>query len=255
MGSTAYVVDVLTKGFAADVDFNGWPICRGEWSNGKVASQKLNFFLLAGENRLEASLKMLEPDDVTVDRWFELRMVKTRHDESERDDDVLLRYRWTPDESPVGGAYATPVFTHAMRVARAYGAWAWEAARPFLPSDRDAVLAVVAELHAALAARDAAAVLGLLQLKYDEWDRAVENPQGTMAGRERDFLARVFAMPDYGVAPFDPAALELESACGGRLVKVLSEDRGPAITAFADGGPFGTDVALAFVGGGWKILR
>ncbi len=257
MTEHAYVIEVFCAGVRAHVAFNGWHAYRTFEPGRRVAQQKINPWMFEGKNELEVSLGLFEEGATAPAPSFELKLYKVEHGKRTSDDDVMVHYRYTPDEAPPLARDAlVTVFSHELSIGRAFGRWGWQDARPYMPSDRADVEALVAAFHDALARADVAAAIGMLRIKLDELSLALDIERAELGAGQAEYLATWLAAPDWRMEPLDPARLVLESTAGGRLLDV----KGPGRTAplVGHGGPIGRfeyELTVSRIGSSWQIVR
>jgi hypothetical protein len=256
MPAFAYVCEVFTAGFEVDVELNRWPAYRTRVAERRVAQVKLNPWLCEGENHFCASLQHCRDVAAETSVGFEVRLYRTPHgQESDEANDVLVHYRWMPEESPLAAEGPTLVYEHTLRMKRAYGRFAWQDARPYDNRDRDDVVAAWTALREALQQRDLERSVALMAIKSEEMTRALDNPNGRQAALLRQTLESHFADPAWHLEPRDPDTLVLESSAGGRLLGVTTKDGSPSIMGQKTDLSVPMDVTFSHVAGAWRVVR
>lgn len=251
MTLAANTIQVMCDGLSAVVRFNDYPaITLATPHKAELAGHMVNAWLLEGENLLEVALARIP--GATSEPMFDIHLQKiVKQDEEE----TLLYYQWTPGESPLPDEGPAVVLRHRMNVARAFGRWQWQDARPFHPSDRPDIEAVVGAFHRAASLRDKRAMVALLDLKLEEVGRSRGRPHDLMRERQEVYFSSFVDEPDFALAPLDPGALSLTLHAGGRVVEVRGPEGASPIRGVGGGMPFEYDMLLSHVGGAFRIVR
>jgi hypothetical protein len=258
MAYLIYVLEVQSEGLAAEILVNGASAFHEPLGAARFLQTKLNPFLVPGENEIEV---MLGPPPPPPDgepapagnRAFKLRAFRAEWG-VEGPDEALADFTYGSEpELPEQGRVS--VIKLPFDAGAAHGRWAHQDARPFSPADRAAVVGVVLEAHAALAARDAAALGALTSTKREELARALDTPADELAADERAYLQGFFQAHDWKLAPIDPAALVLSPTAGGRLVQVTDASGRPPLRGVGGGKVMAMSVTVSHLAGGWRIVR
>ena len=266
MDDFAYVIDTFTATLAVDVRLNDWPVYHALDGVGRVARQKVNPWLLEGENRVQVRLQPLDDEAVAalasakegggLPPGFTLTFYKTEHGTSSCEEDILLYFDWTASEYPLQKDSMTQVLDHTIPFVKAFGPWTWERARPFMPADRPAVEALVAAFHGALERRDVPGLVSLLRVKLEEMARSLNQDPAQMLVKQQNYFEQFyFNDPSFRVDPLDTSQLVLESSAGGRLVAVRGPGGRAPLTGSAGPRPFDFSLTVSAVDNGWSIVR
>jgi hypothetical protein len=262
MPEFAYVVEVSCAGLEAEVRLNDWPVFRRVALEARTYGAKVNPFIVEGKNRLDVGVGPLPSGLVAEDEArLDVKVYKTEHGTASKDDDVLVHYRWTAEESPLAAEGTRRVFSHGFDFRKAFGRWGWERAKRFMPEDEPAIAGLVSALHRALAQRDATGALALVEPRVRELARSVDLTPEEQLQKQLDFWGVYFASPAWVLDPFDPAKLSYESAAGGRLVLVTGPEGASPITGSAivpdcvGPYPFELDLTVSHIDGSWQVVR
>lgn len=258
MRSQAYVLEVSCENVDAEVRLNDWIAYHATDARRRVAQQKLNPWLLEGDNRLTVTLAPLAETLL-----FRMSFYKTEHGTRCTDDKALVVYHWTPEEAPLervdpeaAERPRTFVFEHAFRMTRAFGPWSWEQGQAYMPSDRPHIVGLVERLHRAIEARQVDEVMGMLSTKLEEIARAVGLPTDEYLRAQRELMEQQLQAGDLEVGRLDTEALVLRSSAGGRLVDIFDERGAPTpIKMWIGEMPAHLRLAASHVGGAWRIVR
>lgn len=258
MRAQAYVLEVICENVDAEVRLNDWIAYHATDARRRVAQQKLNPWLLEGDNRLTVTLAPLDRA-----LMFRMSLYKTEHGTRCTDDKALVVYHWTPEEAPLERADPeaverprTFVFEHAFRMSQAFGLWSWEQGQAYMPSDRPHVVGLVERLHRALEARQVDEVMAMLSTKLEEMARAVGLPIDDYLRAQRELMEQQLHASDLLVGPLDTDALVLRSSAGGRLVDIFDENGRPApLKMWVGEMPAHLSLAASHVSGAWRIVR
>ena len=260
MAYLIYVLEVQSEGLAAEILLNGASAFHEPLGAARFLQTKLNPYLVAGENRLEVVLgpPPPPPDGEPApagarSRAFKLRAFRAEWG-VEGPDEVLAEFTYAGDpELPEQGRVS--VIELPFDAGAAHGRWAFQDARPFSPADRAAVVRVVLDAHAALAARDAAGLGALTSTKRDELARALDTPADELATDERAYLQGFFQAHDWEAAPIDADAMVLAPTAGGRLVQVTDASGRPPLRGAGGGKVLAISVTVSHLADGWRIVR
>jgi hypothetical protein len=184
-----------------------------------------------------------------------MTLSKVERGEAPEEGDVFVLYRWSAKESPLSPEGLTPVFSHPLRMGRAFGRWQWQDARPYAPSDRAAIEQLVTTFYWAFARKDVDGVLGLLDLKLAELERAFSIAPGGTLQKQRERLQAIFQRDGWTALPFDPGALVLQPSAGGRLVDVWGPDGEGPIHATTPENGFTFELVVSRIGDTFRIVR
>jgi hypothetical protein len=250
--SPAYVLEIICENVDADVRLNDWIAYRARDPRRRAAQVKLNAWLLEGDNELTVGLIPLD-EELT----FELRFYKTEHGTFSGDDQLLLYYRWTADESPLAlDGTPTRVFSHRFTLESAFGPWSWEQSQSYMPNDRPLIEALVTAIHHALVERRAGDVVRLLSIKLDEMARSVGLDPAEHREQQHRVIAEQLSSPELRVGELELDKLQLRSSAGGRLVDVLDDNGDPApLKLWVGDMPSHLGLAVSHVAGRWKVVR
>lgn len=255
MPDFAYIAELTCAGLVGTLEINGWPVYRVQGAEPRLVSVKLNPWLLEGTNELSLTLARIDGGHGLVDdgERCQLRLFRAVPDQDYIHDFPVLYFCWSEPEHRLAAAPAT-VFRHAFPMKAAFGRWAWESATPFMDADRPAIEALIGELHARLAARDAGGVLAMLEVELEEMGRALGIPLADMVSSVQKGLDFHFRDADWRMLPLRP--LELLSGAGGRVVRIL-DDRGehPLQGINDERKPYELPICVSCIGGMWKVVR
>ena len=257
-----HVLQVETEGLVARVTLNDIEVF-ADWEGARrVAQTKLDPYLVEGDNRLDVALTPMTDDEGNVlpgDQSITVTLIRGEHGVDPGDAGRLARFAWKPGDIPVEPGTLTSMWARqfVVRPEHAHGRWAWQDAPARAPTaeDAQALVALAGEVHAALAARDAAALLALTVLRDHELARAVEIPEEEMRAEQEAYYADWFGAPDWAMEPFDPTALAATAFARGRLVRVTDPYGGPALKGGGDGRRFAFQVVATRVDERWTLAR
>lgn len=257
-----HVLQVETEGLVARVTLNDIEVF-ADWEGARRITQtKLDPYLVEGDNRLDVALTPMTDDEGNVvpgDQSLAVTLLRGEHGRDPGDEGRVARFAWKPGDIPVEPGTLTSVWARQFtaRPEHAHGRWAWQdaPARPPTAEDAQSLVALAGEAHAALAARDAAAVMALTALRDHELARAVELPEEEMRAEQAAYYADWFGEPDWAMDPFDPSALAATAFARGRLVRVTDPLGGPALKGGGGGRRFAFQVLATRVDGRWTLAR
>jgi hypothetical protein len=260
-----YMVKATCATLRADVLVNDCLVFRHAAPWLREAELKLTPWIVQGQNRLEVRVaplpeEVLGPIRATGQKPPESLFLLGGHIVSKVTGKCLganevLRYRWTEGESALPTVERAAVFKHRWLVPATFGPWVWERARPFEPSDRTALLALVEQLHALLLARKLDVLATLVGVKLEELCRAYGFERDAIGQEHMRFLEAAVHAQDFALDPLHTETLRLELDAGGRLVRVLDAEGHPPLLGRANGRPFAYDLALSNVDGAWLVVR
>ncbi len=269
-----YVLETLMAGLQGRVALNGVEIVADESAASKTLAQRVNPWIVEGENRLAVALRLPPPSppapapDTPV--WqapptaaapdgpdFSLRLIGGRFGVEPGPEGDLLRYAWEAAREPLAPRQWRIMLNQGFRPPRSFGRWLWQDAPAGPPQAGDAadLRAAVGQLMAAAQARDVRALLLAHRLKFAEMARAMDDSESLFSDDLAQALEALFAARDYAVRPLDATLLVLEPLAEGRLVRVRRPD-GTAPLQLSGGGevlhilPLYTRTAT-----GWVIAR
>jgi hypothetical protein len=247
----AYTFEAMCDGLSAVVRLNDLPaITLVTPHKAELAGHMINAWLLEGDNALEATLARVP--GATNEPMFDMRLQKIS---AEGEEETLVYYRWTPDESPLPDEGPAAVFRHHMHVTSAFGRWQWQDAPAYHPSDRAGIEAAVGAFHRAAAQRDKRAMVAMLDIKLEEVGRAGGRSHDLMRQRQEVYFSSFVDEPDFALQPLDPAAIVLTPYANGRVVAVKGPGGASPILGAGGGMLFEFDLILARVGAEWRIVR
>ncbi len=248
-----YALEVVSAGLRTRVLWNDWPAHRAHPDGRQVTdSVLLNPMVLEGKNRLRVVAEPL-PDFVGR-RLIEVDLVWVLGQEERV---RLYSYRFEEQSYPLFDEGPTELFRQDIELLPTFGPWAWESARPYMNSDRPAVIEALLGMHAALESKDFARFVALCQVRLEEQARATNRDAGLVVSDQVKLLGGLAGIAGtVAVLPIDPAALVLESAAGGRLVEIFTKDYGTPLTVLLDGEePMSFPMTMACIDGRWQGVR
>ena len=260
-----YMLKVASATLHANVLLNDCLVFRHTETRLREAELKLTPWIVQGHNRLEVRIE--EPGEPALgalraagEEVPEPTFVLSGHVVPKiagqcLDANEFLRYRWTEGETPLPGAGPATVLKHHWLVQEEFGPWVWESARPFEPQDRAAVVALVAQLHALMLARNLNTLEALLAVKTDELCQAYGFDLTATRREHMEFLRSAVSAEDFELDPPRDDKLRLELDAGGRLVRVLDAEGRPPLLGRANGRPLAYDLTLSHVDGAWLVVR
>jgi hypothetical protein len=257
-----YVLDVSCEGLVAQLTLNGVDVFN-EWEGKpRQAQTKLNPYIFEGSNHLELALTPMTDDEgnaLPVARSMTVKLIAGEHGKEPGPQGVLATFRWDEAALPVPPGELTGVWGRQFTVPaeRAYGRWIWQDAPTTPPGEGDAraLVALAADVHAAMVARDVEAMIALTALKTRELARALDTPIAEIDEGQRELFGELFNDPTWRVAPFDPSQLAAVPCAGGRMVRVTDPSGGPALVAATDERPFAFGFLATRFSDRWTIVR
>lgn len=257
-----HVLQVETEGLVARVTLNDIEVF-ADWEGARrVAQTKLDPYLLEGDNRLDVALTPMTDDDGKVvpgDRALSVTLIRGEHGVDPGPAGRLAQFAWKDGDTPVELGVLTSVWARqfSVRPEHAHGRWAWQdaPARPPTEEDARALVALTADVHAALAARDAARLFALTALRDRELARALGLTEEENRAELENYYAEWFGEPDWTMEPFDPMALAATAFARGRLVRVTDPHGGPALKGYGGGRRFVFSITATRVDGAWILAR
>lgn len=246
-------IEIRSELLICEVLLNGGLVHRDMKGVRAVTQTKLNQWIVAGDNRLEVALAPLHGEVMDPGAKFYLQIIEGEHG---REPAVTYGYRWDPVASPVVGAGLTTVLAVDRPFLASDGPWEWERAQPYTDADRPAIEALVARVHAAFVARDAAALVALTTVRNQEMDRAFGLDPANADAVFLRFYQEQLRPPSFRTDPLDPSTLLLHPRSGGRLVEVTDPAMGPPVRGRDDEqeSPFPMTVSHLDTTG-WTIVR
>lgn len=267
MKSPAFVLAVMASGgVLPTVTFNGWLAYQkraAEWHQSTTRTVKLNAYLIAGPNVLRVMVAPLEkpsgplPPRAAPDR-LRVWIYKAEHgrDPATEPELNLIEYEWNGDLSPIADDGLTEVLRHELRLKDSPGRWRWQDARPYVLGDRPALEAAVRELHATLAAGDAAGFTDRMSLKIEELARSTQREPSAAIAEQRSWLDDTMRTPGWAVEPLGPTSdLEVTASADGRLVQVERAGGGSPLRVESENGLVAFDLVFSRVGDRWVVVR
>lgn len=258
--SLLYVLQVECTGVVAQVMLNGVDVFADWEGAARVVQTKVNPYIVEGPNALEVSVTAMTDDDgvaLPVERMLRVALVRGPHGADPGPAGRIAQYTWDEAQTPVTPGQLTGVWGRQFTVApeQAFGRWAWQSAPPPGPDAIPALVQLAASVHAALEARDAAALAALTALRDAELARALDVPEDEFRAEQSALWADWFSAPDFRVDPFDPAALAAVPQARGRLVRVTDPYGGPPLQGAAGDRRFAFAFAACQHEGAWVIAR
>ena len=244
-------------GIAGEIWLNGVRLYRASATSRRLYQTKLNPWVVEGDNHLRVTLGTLDGGPVPDGGAATFAAFVVEHGTVLTASDYLVTRSFPAKDVELAEHGISTFLEWPFRVppARAFGRWAWEDAAAYAPSDRGDVLAIVEQLHRALAARDADRASTLVAVKMEELGRALGVPAAELVRDQREHWLRLFAADDYAVDGLSLGALVLEAQADGRLVTVTAADGRAPLRGGAADDTLALDVALARVAGQWVIVR
>jgi hypothetical protein len=255
-----FVLDVRSEGLVAELRLNGATIFEEHAGGARSLQTKLDPYVVEGDNALDVFLGPPPPPPEGAPplppaaKALTLRVFTTLWGVASPDD-TLAELAFDEAAHPLPEQGRARVARLAFTPPAAHGRWAWQDASPFGPADEGDALALLLDLHRALAARDGAALDALTELKTGELARALDVPADELRDDQREHYEKLFAAPDYRVGPVDPTAARFAPSDDGRLVRVLAPDGGPPLRGVANGRRFALGVTVSRVGGAMRVVR
>jgi hypothetical protein len=236
--------------------FSEWA---GETHNDRVT---LNPYVVEGSNSLELFVTPMTDDQgrlIHSTCKASVLVTRSEADQSARNSQRLAAFLWNPSESPVTPGVLTGVWSRqfSVRPEQAYGRWIWQDSPTKSPGPDDAIeLVAVAEiLHTDLARRDLNALLVRTELRNHELSRALGMTYEQMVTEQAAMYESWFALPNWGLVPFDPNNLAASPQARGRLVRVTDALGAPPIVGGDETHRFAFGFMAARVDGSWAVVR
>lgn len=260
--SWLYVLQVETEGLVVQVALNGCEVFSDWEGASRIAQLKVNPYIIEGENRLDVALTPMTDDEgraLDVDRSLTVTLIRGVHGVDPGDAGRIARFTWDAAALPVEPGALTPVWTRqfTVRPEQAFGRWAWQDAPIVAPTAADAqeLVALAGKIHAALSARDVAAVRDLTALRDREMARALDIPDDEMSADVDAYLRDWFESPGWAMDPFDPNALAASPSARGRLMRVTDAYGGAPLKGGNTERRFAFPFAATRVDGVWVVAR
>lgn len=234
-----YVLETLMAGVQARVALNGVEIVADESAASKTLAQRINPWIIEGENRLAVALRLPPPPtpEPGSPAWlpapaapdspdFSLRLIGGRFGVEPGPEGDLLRYAWETSREPLAPRQWRMVLNQGFRPPRTFGRWLWQDAPAGPPQAAEVadLRAAIGQLMAAAQSRDARTLLQAHQLKFAELARALDDTESLFRDDLTQALDALFAARDYAVRPLDASLLVFEPLAEGRLVRVRRAD-------------------------------
>lgn len=246
-----FLLKTLGGGVKARVMINGIQAFRMVPGPTKSSKTELNASIVEGTN--DVSLYLGPAKDFTKDANLDIKIVRSDGGKETK----LAAWRFDAGKTKLQPQVPAKVWREEFKVDKAFGRWSWEDAPKDPPKDKDqqAIVTVVAELHKALAAKDAKATINLLDTKIEELSRAHGVAAAQMRDDQKSFLDSVFGAADWSVEPFQAGGLTLVPAADGRLLAVTDPVGKPPIKATAGKQPILFQLTVSRIGKDWRIVR
>jgi hypothetical protein len=268
---TQFTLEVSTDGATVEALLNDIPIgvVRPEQPSPVVFA--VSEFVISGENTLEllvhpgptgsGARQASAVQGVAVEALVRGRAQAALHALPEGREpgfdrgDEIGRVEW------LGPTVGTPLsVTRNVSVMDVIERWAWQSATRLSPDDalvRARVTGLVAELHSMLRAGEPLTFLTAIDRKVTEAARAYGLAREVIRSTVlQQFETR--AVPPFALLPFEPAALDVRAAAGGRLLVCTVGNRQPVLR-FEDvtrpGREFALPVMLGQIDGRLEVLR
>lgn len=255
-----FVLDVRSEGLVVELSLNGATVFEEHAGGARSLQTKLDPYVIEGENVIDVLVGPPPPPPPGAPplpppaKALALRAFTTLWGVASPDA-PLASFTFDEADHALPEAGRARVARLAFTPPEAHGRWAWQDAAPFGPADADDALAVVIEAHRALAGKDAGALDALTALKTEELARALDVPAAELAEDQRDHYEKLFAAPDFRVAPLDPTRVRFAAGAEGRLVRALDADGGPPLRAVAHGKRVALGLTLSRVAGAMRVVR
>ena len=254
------ILDIDVTALSAEVLLNGVVVSESSQLDTLSRSAKINAWAVSGANSLLVRLARLPTvarEDDAPEPAFEVRVRRAMPGGADADDELLASYVWQTSAQPLAGPARQQVFEATLRL-EAPMAWTWTRGYAFTtltPADRGGVADVLNRLRLALADRDVETVVRLQTVQVGEQAVALGQSPGAFIDGYRSFLAERMSSPDWRVAPFLPAGLQINGMADGRIQHVAGGDGGPPIITSAGESRFAIDPYLSKIDGVWTIVR
>ncbi len=259
------ILETEGAGLSAQVLFNGVVLSQEDMSVHHARAARLNAWVVSGQNTLSVRLAPLPPSparsgggatppQAPPSPGFSLRLRQVGPGEVERQ---LLEYAWDAASQPLPPTGGVEVLNHSLTL-EAVAVWAWTRATP-IPQlgqgDTQAIGALLAALHGALASRAISDVVKLQSVQVGEQAVAVGEDPRVFLQRYGEFLQERMASPDWTVLPVAWEGLRAIAMAAGRLYHVTDAQGRPPLVAKSGGSTFAVDPYVARIGGVWTICR
>jgi hypothetical protein len=262
MSEHEYMLHVACNRMHGRIALNGCTVFRSWQPRPTEHWTKLNPWCLVGDNRLTVEVgafpadALPEPSDEQDVPGFTLHLFRLPDGVKPASFYLMLRFEWEDNEAPVQSDGTTAkVFDPSFRIARHFGDWCWLDAHPYEDGDRSRVLDAVERVHAALGARDAGVVQGLLAVRRVEVCHALRLEVESVELDEYQFLESFFEQEDWAMDPLDRHGAQLLTEAEGRLVRVTKPNGDMLLTGRGGGRPFVFDIALSHIDDDWLVVR
>lgn len=257
-----HVLAVECAGLVARVTLNDVEVFADWEGASRITQTKLDPYIVEGDNRLDVSLTPMTDDEgrpLGGDRALSVTLLRGEHGRDPGDEGRIARFVWNEADTPIVPGTLTSVWGRlfTVRPEHAHGRWAWQDAPQRVPTAEDAqrLVMLAAEVHAALVAKDVAALRRLTALRDAEMARALDLTADEMTEELDAYYRGWFEAPDWSMDAFDPAQLAASAFARGRLVRLTDAYGAPALKGVGDGRRFAFQLVATRVGDGWAIVR
>lgn len=237
-----YIAEVQKSGFSLALHLNGIDLAEFADQSADDFASRLNVWLRQGRNELTARF---QPDGRTRSGGVS-RLVVSALDAARRETELFD-----------SGDTAERPISYVIDIVEATGS-ALETAAPvgsISDADRTAILAIVADLHAALEAKQAERLITLQTIQLDEKAIAVGlSPDASLSGY-RTYLSELWAPVTWWVAPFDRQELVATPTALPGVVHVHQRSGAPAVRCGNGELQFSINPYVAKIHGRWCIVR
>jgi hypothetical protein len=249
-----YVLETQNAGVDIRVLLNGAEIVRGVPADKKITQEKINGWLVGGQNKVQIYASVTDPEKITGQVHIKCLLFRGPMGEQPDESKALLRFE-QDDKMKLPNGAMQMVWQETFTPEPFYGPWVWETSAPIVPgpvSER-AALGVLTSAIVALNAHDGEAVVKLFTVYLDEVARAYH-------GNAERQKARMAGMADaWTVVPMHALAAENYAFHYEENQKLLRVDRKDGLPLFTEDvkspgiGP--QRVYLANTPLGWTIVR
>lgn len=249
-----YAVELDTSGLLVEVRLNDVRIYRDDSAVPRIREDRLNHWIIPGENILEVWLGL--PTDGDDSQSFELDWSRWEDEQTRRDADHISHYRWN-GELKLERGVKRRVFDSIRTIHDGTGPWAWQDAddAPMTESDRGEIIQILQNLHAGIARRDIASVREALRIQNEEMARAYHVKPSERDSKQRDFLDRCVSAARWRLEPLHAGQLSFTPQAGGRLVFVTDARGLPPVRGVAEATTFDLPCGFSRVDGRWMVVR
>ena len=249
-----YVVELKYVGLNLRLQLNDVEIAQGKPEDRKIIQQKVNGWLVRGNNDLVLCASLLDPAHPPPLVSLKCQVFRGPMGRQPEESEAVVRFVES-DKKKLPSGSMQQVWSTSFQAAPCYGPWRWEEGRQVALDHASvgAAMRVMSSVADALGKKDKQSLLALFRVITDESVRAYGFDRALVEGNLEDWCNAWSPVPGWVPVP-DDYILSVEGR--GRLLRVLRKDGRPVFTQAATGSGSGPrDFRLAWLEEGWLIVR